>query len=145
MSNTVSALVPHLFFHGEARKVIARYTEALGATTNALMSWGELPGAEVAEADRDRVMHAQLSIGGSQLLIADRMASAPKDEHNGTIMIEVGDPAEMATRFDALAVGGQVTMPIHDAFWGAKFGILVDAFGVTWMFHSTVPAKAVQS
>ena len=27
-------------------------------------------------------------------------------------------------------------MAIHDAFWGAKLGMLDDAFGVSWMFHS---------
>ena len=26
-------------------------------------------------------------------------------------------------------------MAIHDAFWGAKFGMLTDAFGVRWMFN----------
>ena len=40
----------------------------------------------------------------------------------------------MKRKFDALADGGQVGMAIHDAFWGATFGLLRDAFGVRWMF-----------
>jgi PhnB protein len=26
-------------------------------------------------------------------------------------------------------------MDLHDAFWGAAFGMLTDRFGVQWMFH----------
>ena len=28
-------------------------------------------------------------------------------------------------------------MLLQDAFWGAKFGMLTDAFGVNWMFNCT--------
>jgi len=41
----------------------------------------------------------------------------------------------MALRFDALSAGGKITMPLQDTFWGAKFGMLVDAYGVSWMFN----------
>ncbi len=40
----------------------------------------------------------------------------------------------MTKKFDALAVGGKVTYSLHDAFWGAKFGMLTDAFGIGWLF-----------
>lgn len=40
----------------------------------------------------------------------------------------------MTKKFDALAVGGRVTMALHDAFWGARFGMLTDAFAIRWMF-----------
>ena len=35
-----------------------------------------------------------------------------------------GDPA-----------GGKVTMPLADTFWGARVGMLVDAYGIDWMFN----------
>jgi len=31
--------------------------------------------------------------------------------------------------------GGQVTMPLQDTFWGARFGMLTDAFAIRWMFN----------
>ena len=46
-----------------------------------------------------------------------------------------GDAADMAQKFDALAAGGKVTMPLADMFWGARFGMLVDAYGIQWMFN----------
>jgi len=27
-------------------------------------------------------------------------------------------------------------MPLQDTFWGARFGMLTDAFGISWMFNS---------
>jgi len=37
--------------------------------------------------------------------------------------------------FDALAEGGSLTMPLQDTFWGARFGMLADAFGIRRMFN----------
>jgi PhnB protein len=42
----------------------------------------------------------------------------------------------MAGKFDALAAGGKVSMPLQDTFWGARFGMLTDAFGIHWMFNA---------
>jgi PhnB protein len=56
---------------------------------------------------------------------------------NGQVSLQFTDPAEMARRFDALAAGGTITMPLQDTFWG-KFGMLTDAFGVDWMFNCEV-------
>jgi PhnB protein len=40
----------------------------------------------------------------------------------------------MRKKFEALAVGGKVTLPLHDAFWGTESGMLTDAFAVRWQF-----------
>ena len=42
----------------------------------------------------------------------------------------------MEKAFDALAAGGKVTLPLQDMFWGARFGLLTDTYGVQWMFNS---------
>ena len=34
-----------------------------------------------------------------------------------------------------MGAGGTVTMPLQDMFWGARFGMLKDTFGVQWMFN----------
>jgi PhnB protein len=30
-------------------------------------------------------------------------------------------------------------MPLQDQFWGARFGMLKDKFGVPWMFNFELP------
>ena len=37
--------------------------------------------------------------------------------------------------FDKLAVGGNISMPLADMFWGAYFGSLTDKYGVNWMVN----------
>jgi PhnB protein len=37
--------------------------------------------------------------------------------------------------FDALAAGGEVTMPYGPQFWAVGFGMLKDKFGVPWMVN----------
>ena len=49
------------------------------------------------------------------------------------VVIELDDSTQLETCFDALAEGGAVRMPLHDAFWGARFGMVTDKFGVRWM------------
>jgi PhnB protein len=45
---------------------------------------------------------------------------------------------EVESLFKALGAGGRPTMPPHDAFWGARFAMLVDQFGMHWMLsHRT--------
>jgi PhnB protein len=43
--------------------------------------------------------------------------------------------------FGALSRGGEVRMPLMDAPWGARFGMLTDQFGIQWMINCFLPAR----
>ncbi len=58
------------------------------------------------------------------------------------VMLDFSDEAEATKAFDALGAGGNVTMPLQNTFWGAKFGMLRDAFGVSWMFNCDLKKPA---
>ena len=47
--------------------------------------------------------------------------------------------AEEERIFAALSAGGQVAQPLQDTFWGARFGMLTDKFGMHWMFNCELP------
>lgn len=127
---------PYLNFGGTAAKAIALYEKALGATTENVQRFGQVPGMEVKPEDKDRVMHAVLRIGGNAIMLSDGPAGKPvPSESNTWISLNYDDAAEMATQFAALAAGGQVVMALQDTFWGAKFGMLTDAFHINWMFN----------
>lgn len=140
MSNAIRSLSPQLFFDGEAAAAIALYEKALGAKVERIMRFSEMPGMDVAPERRDRIMHASLVVGGGRILVADTMRNTtgptPKlAEGHGTIHLEFESPTEMPARFAALAEGGRVVVAVHDAFWGATYGQLVDRFGVGWAMH----------
>lgn len=135
---SIKALNPYLNFNGTAEKAIKLYESALGAKTEALQRFGEIPGMNVPADQKGRVIHAALRIGPGTVMISDTMPDQPvATEGNAHVMLEFDDVADQKKKFDALAAGGKVTMPLADMFWGARFGMLTDAHGVRWMFNCT--------
>jgi PhnB protein len=143
---SIKNLNPYLNFNGDAEKAIKLYEKALGARAENVMRWGDLPpgeGGDVKPEHKNRVMHALLHLGPAELMVADTPADQPaKHGDNSYVNLSFDDVADMKKKFDALAAGGQVTMPLQDTFWGAKFGMLKDAFGVQWMFNCQLEQPA---
>ena len=132
----IKNLNPYLNFNGTAEKAIKLYESALGAKTENVMRFGDAKGMDVAPEQKNRVMHAALIIGGGAIMLSDTMPNMPPPAGNNVhVSLNCDDVAEMTEQFDALAVGGKVTMPLQDTFWGARFGMLTDAFGINWMFN----------
>ena len=135
---SITGLNPYLNFDGTADKAIALYEGAFGTKAESVMRYGDAPGAEIPPDLRDRVMHATLDIGGSKLMISDAHPGEVVSSSNA-VHVAVhfsGDLDDVERKFKALAEGGQVTMPLTDTFWGARFGTLTDAFGIRWMFNA---------
>lgn len=131
----IKSLNPYASFNGTAEKALRFYEKALGAKVMHLMRWSEGPCGDLPPEARNRVMHCMLEVGGGRLMLADSPPNRPSPpDSNITICLELDDNDDMKRKFEALAEGGQVDMAIHDAFWGATFGRLRDAFGVRWMF-----------
>jgi PhnB protein len=132
----VKSLNPYLNFGGQAAEAIELYERALGAKVEQLQRFGDVPGMDIAPEEKQRVMHAQLRIDGGILMISDGPPgmSIPS-ESNAHVALHFDDPAEMTPKFEALSAGGKVTMPLQDTFWGARFGMLVDAYAIHWMFN----------
>lgn len=135
----IKQLTPYLNFDGTATKAIALYERALGAKTEHVQRFGEMPGGSPSPENKDRVLHALLRLGETAVMISDTMPGMPLPVgRNVHVCLEFDDVSEMTAKFDALGQGGTITMPLQDTFWGAKFGMLTDAYGISWMFNCTV-------
>jgi PhnB protein len=133
---SIKSASPYLSFNGDAAKAIKLYQQALGAKTEAVMPFSEAQGMDIAPEHKNRVMHASLRIDDAVIMMSDTMPDQPVAAGgNVQVSLTCDDVADMTTKFDALAAGGKVTMPLQDVFWGAKFGMLTDAFGIHWMFN----------
>jgi PhnB protein len=133
----VNQITPYLFFNGEAEQALAFYQQALGAEIERVQRYSEMPesAGSCPARDEERIMHAHLRLGAGHLMVSDAPSDRPVPaQGNIQVTLEFDDPREMAQRFDAVAATGEVAMAIHDAFWGAKFGMLKDRFGVGWLF-----------
>jgi len=56
------------------------------------------------------------------------------------VSFTVADPAEAERVFNALAENGTVQLAIQKTFWSARFGMLVDRFGIPWMVNCSQAA-----
>jgi PhnB protein len=135
----IKKLNPYLNFNGTADKAIKLYETALGARTEHVMRFGDVAGIKTEPQHKDRIMHALLRIGEGVIMLSDSMPGVSVSPGGSVqVTLDFDDPADMGRKFEALSAGGQVTFPLHDAFWGAKFGMLTDAFGIQWMFNCDV-------
>ena len=95
----------------------------------------------IAEADRRLVMHIELPILGGHVLMGtdapESMGFTIVRGNSVHINLEPDSRDDTDRLFTALAVGGQVEMPLQPMFWGSYFGSLTDRFGVKWMFNCT--------
>ena len=98
----------------------------------------------LSDADKNLVMHVELPILAGHVLMGtdapESMGFTLTPGNTVTINLEPDTRAETDALFDALAAGGKVDMPLSDMFWGAYFGILVDRFGIRWMFNCAAAA-----
>ncbi len=135
----IKNLVPYVSFSGEASKAIAHYQKALGATVENVLTWSDAPPGACGGATpaMDAIMHACLKIGDARLMLSDAPPGVPTaKDSNVQITVQLDDAAQLEKTFDSLvADGGKATLPVHDAFWGSKFGMLTDKFGVRWMLE----------
>lgn len=135
-----SPITPYLIFDGDCRAAMTRYQQLLGGELT-MSTYGESGQAGSPET-ADWIIHARLSDGTCTLLASDRHPAVPfVAGHQMQLMYELPSVEAMERAYAALADGGEATVPPHDAFWGARFGMLRDRFGTHWMLAHT-PALA---
>ncbi len=127
----------YLIFNGQAEAAFKFYEQCLRGKIAMLMRFGEAPGCENMPAEtRDWLIHVRLEIGDQVLLASDCPPDRPYDGIKGcSVSIQVDTKAEGERLFNALKEGGTVQMPYEKTFWAARFGMLVDQFGVPWMIN----------
>ncbi|HZE59286.1 MAG TPA: VOC family protein [Burkholderiales bacterium] len=125
---------PYLFFDGRCEEAIEFYRKALDAKLDALMRYKEAPPAPgMKMPPGDKVMHAALHIGDTQLLASDGHCSGKPSFQGISLTISARDDTHAKQLFGALADGGNVTQPLSKTFFASSFGMLTDKFGVGWM------------
>jgi PhnB protein len=133
---------PYLCFDGKCEEAIQFYQHALGAKLHMQMRYQdspEPPPPGCAPADTKKIMHAQFQIGDTVVMASDGRGSGNPKFEGFSLSISLPNEAEVDRVFNALAEGGQVHMPAAKTFFSARFGMVADRFGVTWMVLVTPP------
>ncbi|MGH6814535.1 MAG: VOC family protein [Hyphomicrobiaceae bacterium] len=135
---------PYLFFDGRCEEAIDFYKKALGAEVLMMMRFKESPEApppgKVAPGSENKIMHACLRIGETEVMASDGNAKGKPVFQGVSLSLSVPSETEADRLFDALGEGGQVQMPIGKTFFSPRFGMVADRFGVSWMVIATPAA-----
>lgn len=136
---------PYLFFEGRCEEAIAFYRSALGAEVAMLMRFRDSPEPPapgmVPPGAEDRVMHASLRIGETNVMMSDGGCGDVSGFRGFSLSLMPPDAARAEELFAALAEGGQVQMPLTKTFFSPCFGMVTDRFGVSWMIHVSGPDR----
>jgi PhnB protein len=130
----------YLNFNGNCEEAFNFYKSVFGGEFPYIGRFRDMPPSEhgkVSEADLDRIMHVSLPISKETMLMGSdtggEWASSFTQGNNFSISVNADSTEEADKIFNALAAGGQVTIPLNNTFWGDYFGMLTDKFGINWM------------
>ncbi len=127
---------PYLIFEGRCQEALDFYVQALGAKVEVVMRYKDspepLPPGSIPPGGEDKVMHSAMKIGSSTVMASDGHCTGKPGFQGFTLALPVADEATAHRVFDALAVGGQLQMPLTRTFFSPAFGMVQDRFGVTW-------------
>ncbi len=128
-------LTPYLHFQGNAEEALNFYNNVFNGEIGMVNRYGDGP-MQVDDDWKNKIMHAELKFGNSMIFVSD----GPKGYKSGKdgniqLSVDVPDENKIEEVFNKMAEGGEVTMLLADQFWGAKFGMLKDKFGIGWMFN----------
>jgi len=128
--NGMHTVTPHLVCAGAA-DAIEFYKKAFGAVEMCRMPMPD-----------GRIMHAGITIGDSMIMLVDEMPDwnclGPKARGGTSVTIHLQVENSDALFAQAVKAGATVKMPIDDAFWGDRYGIVTDPFGHDWSIATHV-------
>ena len=93
---------------------------------------------EVPESRKDKIMHVELKFWVGSILAPDNLDSTDSSKTDSScVHLSLGfeHTLKMERTYKKLKQDGQAKMPLKEQFWGDKFGMLTDKFGIKWMFN----------
>lgn len=133
-------LIPYLVLNGNAKEAIQFYEKVFDAKVLFSQTFGEMPENPEfplpAEA-KERIAHALLRVGESDLMFSDTFPGQPHQSGDQvTICISTNSTERSKQIYEALQQGGQVKMPLQKTHFSPAYGIVTDKFGVTFQIHT---------
>ena len=131
----------YLNFPRNTEEVFNFYKTVFGTefSGDGIARMGDFPNPQLAEEDKNLIMHIELPITGGHVLMGtdapESMGFTVTLGNNIHIMLEPDTREETRQLFDALALDGLVTQELQEMFWGAYYGTCTDKFGIQWLFN----------
>ncbi len=123
-------------FGGNCREALDFYAKVFKTEVKSLMTYGETPpdpNYTLNEADKDKIMYAEISFGNVNAMFMDMPSGAPLAVGNNvTPTISFDNKEEVMRVFGGLAEGGTVNEELTKTFFSELYGMVTDKFGIIW-------------
>lgn len=133
------AVEVYINFNGNCREAVEFYAQVFGTEVPKIVTYGDAPpdpNFALPEEAKKLVMHARLSIEGSNVMFSD---SAPGMKwtagNNISLVIVSSNREELTSWFNQLKENGTVHMEMQETFWSKYYGCITDKFGIHWQLN----------
>jgi len=125
-----------LNFYGRTEEAVNFYGRTIEAETLFMMRFRDCPDrTQWRPGMEEKIFHATFRIGSTEVMASDCGCekSTTETEFAGfSLALRVEAPEKAERFFAALSVGGCIEMPLQETFFAARYGIIVDRFGISW-------------
>jgi PhnB protein len=136
-------LSTYVNFAGTCAEAFRYYEHHLGGRVSMMMLHGQAPDQTHVKPEwKGAVLHARISIGGSELLGADIPGAEPL--RSAYLTLKVDSDSEAERIYAALGEGGRVLMAMEETFFASRFAQVQDRFGINWMILRERPMSPAQ-
>lgn len=129
----IMILAPYLSFNGNCEEAFQFYAKVFEGEISMLNRYEGSP-MEIPSGMEKKVLHAEIVFESNRIQGCDDL-KATEAQPNSSMALSFMEVFIMDRIFLNLSEGGEVTMPLQDTFWGARFGMITDKFGIRWMFN----------
>jgi PhnB protein len=127
---------PYLSFSGQCETAFKFYEQCLGGQLGAIFRYAGSPMAGDVPADwQDKVMHGGVTLGELVLMGGDVAPDRYEEPKGFSLSLQLESTTDAERIFHELARDGKVAVPLEKTFWAARFGVLVDRFGIPWLIN----------
>ena len=124
----------YLNYGGNCEQAFRFYEQHLGGRVTMLTRHGDAPGPDNTPPEwKDKVLHARMSLGGTELLGADIPADRFQPMRSAYLTLTFDSNEEAERIYALLSEDGQIFMKMEEMFFAHRFAMLRDRFGTSWM------------
>jgi PhnB protein len=126
-------LYTYLNYGGNCAEAFRFYEQHLGGKISMMMTHGEQPGGGVPTGLENKILHARMNIGGTELMGADVPPDRFQPMRSAYLSLILDSTEEAERAYALLSDGGEIFMAIQETFFAFRFAMLRDKFGTSWM------------
>ncbi|HMF73914.1 MAG TPA: VOC family protein [Flavitalea sp.] len=119
-------------YKGNCQEAFRFYERHLSGRIISMATFRQMPDeANIPEERKDEILHGRIEIGGAILMGADIPNAEPMRSAYLTLRFDSVKEAEKI--YELLSDGGEIFMKMEETSFAARFAMLRDRFGASWM------------